>query len=624
MGQVVSSEQCPKCAKNGADRSGDNLKRYADGSSYCFACSFSTTTHNTTTRMNKVQLPAVVDNNETGWSSKNLPKSVMDKFGVFRIASEETALQADGTHKYKPTSVLVFPYYDVDTGELIGYKTRDVKKEKRDGIRWVGNSSGMSLFGVGCQPKSASTVVLVEGEPDALAVASVQKDIAVYAIPGAEHTEKTLKKAYRMLNEYKRIILLLDNDEAGQRATEKALAILPKSKVFTAQLPPNFKDVGEMVRDGLSSEVSALLKNAKQVIPPAIVDDNTLLQEFNDAYNGIGASAGISYGFPSLDEASGGLHGGELITVVAGTGSGKSTIVEKIALSIIDQGYNVFFCPLEMMPREVIKKLVQHRTGVPVARPDFKRNEYTDKKTLGVAESILDRCKFMSHFGGMDIDGFLLNCEVAIAMYECKVIVVDHLTALVTASAGGNNVFASDNITSKLKEFALKFDVSIICVSHVSRDSGYDVENKVPQLKHLRGGNGIAQYSDMVIGLGRPRSSKTTDVETIKLHRMVGEHRAFKLNYVNYTLVEAQPDKELETHNEKYVPDESFDEVEAEAPKPQINIPPAQQLEVYAGRPAVKTNMTSFEFGRVLPTNAGEALKMSRAARIGNKELVTA
>jgi hypothetical protein len=37
MGKVVRFERCPKCAKAGRDRRGDNLGVYADGSSHCFA-----------------------------------------------------------------------------------------------------------------------------------------------------------------------------------------------------------------------------------------------------------------------------------------------------------------------------------------------------------------------------------------------------------------------------------------------------------------------------------------------------------------------------------------------------------------------------------------------------------
>ena len=35
-------EQCPKCAERGADRRGDNLAVYEDGSSHCYSCAFHT------------------------------------------------------------------------------------------------------------------------------------------------------------------------------------------------------------------------------------------------------------------------------------------------------------------------------------------------------------------------------------------------------------------------------------------------------------------------------------------------------------------------------------------------------------------------------------------------------
>lgn len=40
MAKVIGKTRCPSCAKKGADKHGDNLVKYSDGGSYCFACGF--------------------------------------------------------------------------------------------------------------------------------------------------------------------------------------------------------------------------------------------------------------------------------------------------------------------------------------------------------------------------------------------------------------------------------------------------------------------------------------------------------------------------------------------------------------------------------------------------------
>jgi hypothetical protein len=40
MGRFLRHEQCPRCARNGRDRHGNNLGVYADGGTYCFSCGF--------------------------------------------------------------------------------------------------------------------------------------------------------------------------------------------------------------------------------------------------------------------------------------------------------------------------------------------------------------------------------------------------------------------------------------------------------------------------------------------------------------------------------------------------------------------------------------------------------
>jgi len=40
MAKVIGKIRCPNCAKNGGDKHGDNLVKYSDGGTYCFACGF--------------------------------------------------------------------------------------------------------------------------------------------------------------------------------------------------------------------------------------------------------------------------------------------------------------------------------------------------------------------------------------------------------------------------------------------------------------------------------------------------------------------------------------------------------------------------------------------------------
>jgi hypothetical protein len=40
MGTCIGHEPCPKCRKDGNDRTGNNLARYADGGAYCFSCGY--------------------------------------------------------------------------------------------------------------------------------------------------------------------------------------------------------------------------------------------------------------------------------------------------------------------------------------------------------------------------------------------------------------------------------------------------------------------------------------------------------------------------------------------------------------------------------------------------------
>jgi len=65
-----------------------------------------------------------------------------------------------------------------------------------------------------------------------------------------------------------------------------------------------------------------------------------------------------SYGFPSLDNYTGGIRQGQFIVLYANTSQGKSTIARKFAGNIAEQGYKVLYITLEESSRKsVIKTL---------------------------------------------------------------------------------------------------------------------------------------------------------------------------------------------------------------------------------------------------------------------------
>lgn len=531
MPKVLKREQCPKCVDNGRD----NLVFFEDGGAHCFSCSY--TVKRDGGKHMGYQLPPSVPMPEAGIKSRHINKQVLDKFGVVRLAEMNKGepilkQQDDGSYEYIASNTIAFPYYDVSTKQLVGAKLRTGLERN---MWYDGDTSKMSFFGVNSYPASATTLVIVEGETDTLTVAQAVPDVAVWGLPG-NTVSKCFKAALHIIKQFRRVVLLFDNDEVGQKYTQEALSLTPTGKTYIASYPAGAKDANDLLMSGKESELRRIIRDAKQVTPKGVVEKSDFLRRAKEAIYQKNEGLGVSTGFKALDDAVGGFAPGKMMTIVSGTGAGKSTITETFALNAARNGAKTFFIPLEMLDTQVGIRMAQQ-----YLRTDFYTNPHYNIDTLPESkldealEFVAENIQFLDHFGHMDIDNLIDICETVIDSKDVKVIVLDHVTGAASGDEGldWNKL---DMACSKMKSLALRKKVCVVIVSHISREKGN--EEQVPKLEHIRGGNGVAQWSDVVLGMGRKRNENIVTVRTIKVDRMIGKWTEFTLRYENCTLVE--------------------------------------------------------------------------------------
>ena len=87
---------------------------------------------------------------------------------------------------------------------------------------------------------------------------------------------------------------------------------------------------------------------------------------------------------------------------------------------------------------------------------------------------------------------------------DCRYILLDHISILVSDQSAGDERKALDEIATKLKTLTIELDIWLGMVSHSKRPSGKShEEGGQPSLSELRGTAGIGQLSNMVVGLER-------------------------------------------------------------------------------------------------------------------------
>ena len=182
---------------------------------------------------------------------------------------------------------------------------------------------------------------------------------------------------------------------------------------------------------------------------------------------------------------------------------------------------------LEESPKITALDIMGTEANLPLRRPDINLSD-EDKtnyfnKTIGTG-----RFYFYNHFGSNSVDNIIARVRYMAKALDCKFIVLDHISMIVSSQEFGDERKALDEVMTKLRTLVQETDIALIVVSHLRRPDGKGhEEGAVTSLAQLRGSGSIAQLSDMVLGLERDSQNEdvavrnTTTLRVLK-NRFVG------------------------------------------------------------------------------------------------------
>ena len=131
------------------------------------------------------------------------------------------------------------------------------------------------------------------------------------------------------------------------------------------------------------------------------------------------------------------------------------------------------------------------------------------------------------HFGSLDPDNLLNRIRYMVMGCNCEYIFLDHLSIVVSGLESGDERRFIDNTMTMLRSLVEELNFSLMLVSHLKRPDGRGhEEGALTSLAQLRGSAGIAQLSDLVIGLERNQQDEDRpDLMTVRVlkNRWSGE-----------------------------------------------------------------------------------------------------
>lgn len=471
--------------------SSDGASINDDMSCYCFVCNTHTPANGKTTKEYNVidvdedKQPEFLKKYNEGTSvsvsDRRLTSSTLQKFGVVRT---------DNSY--------YFPYYDKDS-KLLAAKVRSVKDKV---FSTVGLWSKGTLFGQNLFPSHGKYITIVEGEFDALAVFQMtgSKWPVVSIRNGASGALKDCKAQYEYLDSFENIVVCFDNDEPGIKASKEVAELFgSKCKVFKPF--PEYKDACDWLSDGKEAGFVDRWWKAEGYIPDGIVNGSSLWDEVSSPM----PPADCFYPWSGLNELTYGIRFGELVTITAGSGLGKSQVLRELAWHILETTRdNLGLMFLEESIKKTGLSLMSVAANTPLHLPTSESVSSAQRRdaferTLGTGRVFL-----FDHFGSTSVENIINRVRYMAKALSCKYIFLDHLSIIVSAQESGDERKAIDEIMTKLRMFVQETNIALIIVSHLKRppDRGHE-EGATTSLAQLRGSGSIAQLSDMVIGLER-------------------------------------------------------------------------------------------------------------------------
>lgn len=481
---VKTHEPCSDCG------SSDALAVYDDGHTHCFSCGM--------TRFNQDTGVGITSHKQT--QPRGSMKELEALNSMESVAVVERGITKQTMHYYGAGSdgnKYYFPYSDKDN-KVVACKTRGVN-EKTFGV--IGDWKDAQLFGQNLFSAGGRAITITEGEFDALAVFQMtgSKYPAVSIRNGAHSALKDCRNAYEYLNSFEKIVLCFDSDEQGQQATNQ-VAELFGSKVCIFKHKPDMKDACDYLSAGKSKEFIDSWYSAEKFVPDGIIAGSSLWDEVNAPVE----KAEVDYPYQGINSLTYGIRKGELVTVTAGSGLGKSQFLREIVWQILNKSTeNIGLMFLEESVKKTAKSLMSLAVNKTLHLPDCETNDEELReafdKTMGT-----DRLYLFDHFGSTSIDNIINRVRYMAKGLDCKYIFVDHVSIIVSAQESGDERKAIDEIMTKLRMLVQETGISLFVVSHLKRpsDKGHE-EGAVTSLAQLRGSGSIAQLSDIVIGLER-------------------------------------------------------------------------------------------------------------------------
>lgn len=499
------------CASCGS-RDANSL--YTDGHTHCYACGNTVGGNRNVCAGGTKKITGLISGEIRGLRARKITEATCKHFG-YQVG------------QFKGATVQIAPYYDADR-QLVAQKVRWANKD----FKVFGDIKKALPFGSHCWPKTGKMIVVTEGEVDALTMSQVQGNkwpvvsIGCGAGPGIR---KYMAKHKEYFSGFDKVILMFDMDAPGREAAKMAAQVIGAT-AHIADLP--LKDPNEMLLADRTAELIQAMWGAKVHRPEGIL----LMSDLKEAAMKK-PTWGLSWPFQSLTEMTYGIRTGEIFTLGAGTGIGKTDFFAQTATHLIkEHKVPIGYFSLEQSPVETAIRLAGKLAEKTFHVPDSGWREKDFSKAWDVVEAS-GRVYLYDSFGQNDWDVVREKIEYLHHHNDVNHFFIDHLTALAAWQEDERKEL--EVIMSEMGSLVKKLDIWICLISHLATPEGkpHEEGGRV-MLRHFKGSRAIAQWTHFGFALERDQQDENEEARQTTTGRMLKDRytgrSTGKLFYLGY------------------------------------------------------------------------------------------
>lgn len=377
-----------------------------------------------------------------------------------RGISPET-LQKRGV-KQSSAGLIMFIY--TENGETVLIKYRSIPKEGLKSNHSC-DAGGKPVFWGLDSCVFDKPLIIVEGEIDALTLDECGIENVVSVPFGAGNTDEVITNQYEKLLLFPSIILWGDNDKAGQEMVKRVAKRLgyDRCKYVRSQC----KDANELLKTNGKSAVLEALTN------PLEIEIENVLELSSIPPFDMSKIRTIKTGFKNIDSLTGGFALSCCSLVSGKTGCGKSTWVNNVVLSAVEQGYKVCVYSGELQSSLLqswleltlagTKHVLASHTSPYMPVCYYATKEIQEKMRRWYRGKIYIYDNFLS----AKPESILCKFEESYQRYNCQFFVIDNLMCLDFGSSDMDTILgAQSRFASSCVDFCHRYNVHVVLVQH--------------------------------------------------------------------------------------------------------------------------------------------------------------